>query len=125
MTFNWSQYLTLAKELIGQSPSPASEEAKRRSAISRAYYAAFISARNYLQEREGYSIPKTVDAHKYVREQFKQSADPVRQDIGRKLEMLRKDRNQSDYKNTVSELLRKSKIAVKRSQQVISKLSNL
>lgn len=125
MTFDWSQYLNLAKEFLGQPTPPANQEAKMRSAISRAYYAAFISARNYLQETEGHSIPKTADAHKYVVQQLKQSSDVDRQNIGRNLEKLRRDRNQADYNNSVPELFKISKIAVKRSQRVISQLSNL
>lgn len=125
MTFDWSQYLNLAKEFLGQLTPPTNQEAKMRSAISRAYYAAFISARNYLQETEGLSIPKTADAHKYVVQQFKQSSETERQNIGRNLEKLRRDRNEADYNNSVPELFKISKIAVKRSQRVMSQLSNL
>ena len=125
MNFDWSQYLNLAKEFLGQPTPPASQEAKMRSAISRAYYAAFMSARNYLQETEGYSIPTTADAHKYVLQQFKQSSDRERQNIGRNLENLRRDRNAADYKHNVPDLFKISKIAVKRSQRVLYKLSNL
>lgn len=125
MSFDWLQYLILAKELDGQATAPASPEARRRSAISRAYYAAFIGARNYLQKQEGHSIPKTSDAHKYVSEQFKRSSDPVRQDIGRKLERLRTTRNQADYNDTATGLFTNTKIAIKRAEQIISKLSSL
>ena len=38
MTFDWSEYLKLAQELAGQTVSPANEEAKLRSSVSRAYY---------------------------------------------------------------------------------------
>ena len=44
MSFDWSQYLNLAKELTDQPTTPANQEAKLRDAISRAYYAAFILA---------------------------------------------------------------------------------
>lgn len=125
MTFDWSQYLNLAKEFIGQPTPPANLEAKRRSAISRSYYAAFISARNYLQETEGHSIPTTADAHKYVVQQFKQSSDPDRQHIGRNLEKLRRDRNEADYSNNIPDLFEISKIAVKRSEGLISRLNRL
>ena len=47
MSFDWSQYLNLAKELAGQATIPAEQEARLRDAISRSYYAAFILARNY------------------------------------------------------------------------------
>ena len=42
MSFDWSQYLNLAKELAGQATIPAEQEARLRDAISRSYYAAFI-----------------------------------------------------------------------------------
>ena len=71
MTFDWSEYLKLAQELAGQTVSPANEEAKLRSSVSRAYYAAFCKARNYLRDIEGHSIPSTPEAHRYVREMGK------------------------------------------------------
>lgn len=51
MTFNWSEYLDLARELTGKDTTPASQSAKLRSAISRSYYAAFIQARNFLRAK--------------------------------------------------------------------------
>ena len=59
MSFDWSEYLNLAKELANQAIAPANQEAKLRTAISRSYYAAFINARNYLRDKEGILIPKT------------------------------------------------------------------
>lgn len=47
MSFPWSHYLDLAKALAGQETNGvASQEARLRSAISRAYYAVFCTARN-------------------------------------------------------------------------------
>ena len=37
MSFDWSQYLNVAKELAGDGTTPANQEAKLRAAISRAY----------------------------------------------------------------------------------------
>lgn len=47
MTFDWLDYLTLAQNLAGQTVI-VSEQAKLRSAISRAYYAAFHQAKQVL-----------------------------------------------------------------------------
>ena len=74
-----AQYLNIAKELAGITTTTANQEAKFRAAISRAYYAAFIQARNHLRDREGSSIPRTSDAHKYVSDQFDLSSEPLRQ----------------------------------------------
>ena len=71
MNFDWSEYLNIARELAGQATASFSAEAKKRSAISRAYYAAFCSARNHLRDRDNdQNIPVGGDAHGYVRKQF-------------------------------------------------------
>jgi len=50
MSFDWNEYYQLSRELAGLATGIATEEAKMRSAISRAYYAAFCKARDYLQQ---------------------------------------------------------------------------
>ena len=45
MSFDWSEYLKLAQELAGQTGNPASQEARLRAAVSRAYYAVFCISR--------------------------------------------------------------------------------
>ena len=47
MAFDWSDYLVLSDWLMGEGIAP-SDEAKYRSAISRAYYAAFHSGMGLL-----------------------------------------------------------------------------
>jgi uncharacterized protein (UPF0332 family) len=83
MSFDWLQYLNVARELAGTATTPANQEAKLRAAISRAYYAAFINARNHLRDKEGILIPKTSVAHKYVSDRFESSPDAVRQSLGK------------------------------------------
>ena len=70
MKFDWEEYFNLAQELAGTN-----EEAKLRSAVSRAYYSAFCLARNYLRDIQQYPRlwrNKTYDinAHQYVAEKF-------------------------------------------------------
>lgn len=124
MTFNWSDYLSLARELLGKATTPFSQEAKQRSAISRAYYAAFIEARNFLRDQDGVIIPQE-SPHQYVIKQFKNSPDSARGRVGRKLQFLRYYRNQADYDDTVVELTKKSKDALTLARQIISGLSRL
>jgi hypothetical protein len=45
MSFDWSEYFSLAQELVGQPATPAGQEARLRSALSRAYYAALTGGR--------------------------------------------------------------------------------
>ena len=125
MTFDWSQYLNLAKELGGFASPPANQEAKMRAAISRAYYAAFMLAKNHLRDREGLSIPKTADAHRYVSEQFALSPEPVRKLVGEKLIRLRLYRNQADYVDRFPGLSVLIGTAITLSEEVIAELRNL
>lgn len=108
MSFDWSEYLKLAQELEEQakkSSSAAYQEAKLRSAMSRAYYAAFCLARDHLRYKDKISEPNPlinthnlrVNIHRYVREKFQESNDAMRQDIGHKLEWMCDNRNAADY----------------------------
>ena len=102
MSFDWSEYLNLAQELAGQTVSPAGQEARLRAAVSRAYYAVFCKSRNYLRD-EGRQVPSR-DVHRYVRDEFKRSADRLRKQIGYDLDRLRSDRNKADYNDNVVNL---------------------
>ena len=126
MSFNWSEYLNIARELAGQATATPSEESKKRSAISRAYYAAFCSARNYLRAVErDQNIPVGGDAHGYVRNQFKTSRDKVRREIGEDLARLVAKRNHADYDDTMERLNGDTYLAISWSQEVLSDLSQL
>lgn len=74
MRFNWSDYFKLAQELVRQSLRSRIKEAKLRSAISRAYYAAYIKARNHLRDKDGVTIPRR-DVHQYVINFFSNSSN--------------------------------------------------
>ncbi len=99
MSFVWQEYLELARDLLAPSPNAAQVEARLRCAISRAYYAAFCTARNHLSDRERHRIPR-LRAHQYVRDRFL-SSEPVRQRIGTKLDEWRIKRNKVDYDEVV------------------------
>ncbi|MEG3975807.1 HEPN domain-containing protein [Microcoleus sp. herbarium8] len=125
MSFDWSQYLNLAKELAGRSTIPAEQEARLRDAISRSYYAAFILARNYLRDEQGHSLPKTSDVHQYVWQQFDINPDSRYQLVANNLKVLRRYRNQADYDDNFPLLSASASIAIKRCQEIISTLSSL
>ncbi len=125
MTFDWSEYLKLAQELAGQAVTPAGEEAKLRSSVSRGYYAAFCKARNYLRDIEGHSIPSTPEAHTYVRNEFKTSPDKLRRKIGDGLDRLRIRRNKVDYEDSVTGLPSIVGMSLRLTEDVISTLSIL
>jgi len=104
MSFDWTEYLALAQDLAGQRVTPPTVEAKLRSAISRAYYAAFCKARNHLRDREGHDIPTTGEAHVKVRDIFRDSPYRQRKSIGTTLNRLREDRRKADYDDSIRNL---------------------
>jgi len=126
MSFDWFEYLDIARELAEQATATPSDEAKKRAAISRAYYAAFCSARNYLRDVErDQNIPVGGDVHGYVRNQFKTSKDKVRREIGEDLARLVAKRNRADYDDTMERLNGDTYLAISWSQEVLSDLSQL
>ena len=127
MKFDWEEYFNLAKELAGTT-----EEAKLRSAVSRAYYSVFCLARNYLrdiQQDPRLSRNKTYDIndHQYVAEEFihNQLKSQPMIEIGKDLTRLRKMRNKADYEDTMLNLKREARTALMLAQNIILGLSNL
>lgn len=102
MSFNWVDYLTFASALVNDPETPGPSEAALRSAISRAYYAAFKSALEFAAS-EGYQSRGSGDDHSSVRAHFRtHSPDPdnQRKAVSTYLDRLSKARNQADYDNT-------------------------
>lgn len=105
MSFDGRAFLTLAQELASAPPTGTADElesARLRSAISRAYYAAFWRARAFLLD-EGERIPR-LDAHQAVIDAFRTSPYRARMTIGAHLGQLRADRNAADYQSAIGTL---------------------
>lgn len=142
MSFDWSEYFELAQYLAdinsvnssGSAINPKSRlsEAKLRSSISRAYYAAFCIARNYL--RDFLHDPKLLKArngdlneHKYVAEEFKHNRAKNKKmiEVGNDLSKLRQYRNKSDYDDRIYSLEKEVQFSLKLAENVISKITEL
>lgn len=98
------------------------EETKLRSSVSRAYYAAFCIARNYLRDIKGQPVSPGVEAHTYVRDEFRRSPHRLFRKIGNNLDRLRRYRNKVDYDDSVTGLPSMVVMALMLAQQVISTL---
>jgi glycerol-3-phosphate O-acyltransferase len=86
--FEWVDFLDLAEELAARPD----DEAAARTAVSRAYYAAFHTGRDYLDRAE-IPLDRVRNAHVQVqRELRKQSAQ-----MGQDLELLHFWRKNADY----------------------------
>lgn len=84
MSFDWAEYLWLAQALCGAQVSgpPAGIEARQHAAVSRAYYAAYVLARNRLMNLDGIAIAARANPHQFVGSNYQQSGDPQRARIG-------------------------------------------
>jgi len=88
---NWRDFLVLAARLAG-----GAAEADWRTAVSRAYYAAFHVARTLLSDLR-FTVPRADRAHQYLVFRLGNSGEPAVEQAGRDLETLRRVRNRADY----------------------------
>lgn len=124
MRFNWCDYLDLANELAGKR-GISSQEARFRSAVSRAYYGAFCLARNHLK-KQGCTIPETGEAHWKVPKIFREENDRRCKQIAGDLDRLRKDRRDADYEDQFPGVLAKqTSLDISLAQRVINYLGKI
>lgn len=105
MSFPWSAYLEIVEVLLHvrlSSPPAWHEEAVQRIAISRAYYAAFCTARNDARVHEGFAPTGTGRDHGGVIRHYEQGSR-IHQHIALALRRLRDVRNQADYDDLIDE----------------------
>ena len=96
MSFAWTDYLEVARELTHRDRvSPA--EACQRASIGRAYYAVFGYAIQVFCELGEYRKARSGEDHSQLATQLKQSTEKRRRLIGAHLERLRPARHWADY----------------------------
>src|SRR5437899_3066148 len=122
MSFDWTEYLLLAEEMSGLIPAnPASEEARQRSAVSRAYYAAFHVCLNKL----GAKVPAYQNSHLAVVEYFQYNQSKTYKDIGTRLNRLLLDRRMADYDEEIMRLEWVTAKAVTNAREIVSLVDGL
>jgi hypothetical protein len=106
--FNWREYYVLARKLLSQADSLPHDEAPQkeamlRSAGSRAYYAAYHRACDYLRKAKMYPTDQEIKAdrqgsHQAIIDIFKNdTSHPEREEIGMMLWKLKDFRHWADY----------------------------
>ena len=127
MGFNWAEYLSIAEGVCGMPVSgpSAGAEAQQRAAVSRAYYAAFVSSRNRLRDLDGIMIPPNRNPHQFVASQYQTHPDPGWSQIGVELHRLRLDRNRCDYEDVVDNLPRMTQRSLDGAARVLAALGQL
>jgi uncharacterized protein (UPF0332 family) len=95
MSFDWSTYIDLARNL---NALPEHEQAAQRSAVSRAYYAVFHEASGTLKTNCINTYPKDQrKSHDKVWNVYKGSSKRDCRRIGNKAARLMEDRHDADY----------------------------
>jgi uncharacterized protein (UPF0332 family) len=102
MAFNWQDFLTFAENINAEPDKLGPREAALRSAVSRAYYAAFCAAIE-LGKKDGYVPRGTGDDHPNIRKHFLHSkpSHEKKKDISNQLDRLHDLRRRADYQNTL------------------------
>jgi len=125
MSFDWPEYLYLAQELTGPSARSSTQEAKSRSAASRAYYAAFGKARNFLRAQKNVPIPNTGRAHRLVWQWFEGNSSDEAKQIGVEGNRLKEDRRKTDYDDAIPNLSSLATEALELSARILDRLGRL
>lgn len=101
MTFHWPDYFDLAKALANPNLLlPVSDEARQRAAISRAYYASFCAARNYLRmQQNNNALFTNGSAHLKVREALVSKGSKPADQLAKLLLETHRERKRADYED--------------------------
>ena len=102
MAFNGQETLDLARQLQTTTPPGVSDEAARRCAVSRAYFAAFGHAIRYAVAYLGFEPREAADDHGRLKAHLKQKR---RAGVSARLDQLRGWRNQCDYDDDAGDLV--------------------
>lgn len=117
--FDWNEFYRLAGEL-----AKSTDEASHRSAVSRAYYAAFHGARTYLKG-QGKWVPADGTAHREVWSNLLSIPDKNIQHAGAEGDRLRKERIRVDYEANVPNVMNITRPALVKSKAILHYLGQI
>ena len=119
MDFDWKQYYYLAQNLHGDTSVTSNSEAKKRSAVSRLYFAAYCLSRNYARKFLKFTITRDVGDHSELRTHLQINGFTG---IARMLSDLRRFRNDCDYEDVVPNLEGLVRMSLERTQKILDQL---
>ncbi len=109
---------------VAERYQSSGQEAERRTSIGRSYYGAFNVLIAKLS-REGVGFHEHQDDHKLLANYFKSSKHLSAYKIGQSLESLRRLRNDSDYRMTLTISVTSSEFAYRLAGDVIRRFDEL
>ena len=124
MSFDWSQYLILAKELSTSTALSCSEEALKRCAISRAYYSVLIQSRSKMAARLGVRPPKW-GTHGWTLDRLRLDGDRHLKQIGIELGRIKKKREKADYEDDISNISKELDYTLQVADKIEAQLATL
>ena len=126
MSWDWADFLDLAQGLYAKPKELGPEDASYRTAISRAYYAAFHLAMDFAVENECFVPTGSGDDHWAVRSHFLNSGERTRQRIGNRLTQLLGKRRLADYDRSMgSQVYKQAGSSLGLAQKVLCDLATL
>lgn len=99
MSFRWTDYLALATQLAQET-----NEAALRSAISRAYYAAYHEAKYLADPNNEGKFSNQRGSHSALWDFYQQNSNSVYKTVGTQGDRLYKNRLKADYNVKIGEL---------------------
>jgi uncharacterized protein (UPF0332 family) len=131
-SFPWEKFLEFSQilsELEIENEDEDLMQARFRSAISRAYYAAFGQSRKYLRKNYHFIDRKDENEHKKVADEFLRLAKEKKkinyQIVGSKLTELRQFRNNADYDKSSEDYSVRWTQCLHYAQKILSELETL
>ena len=115
---NWRDFLLLAARLAADA-----NEAAWRTAVSRAYYAAFHVARRWFTDLN-FNVPRADRAHQYLVFRLGNSGESAVEQARRDLDTLRRLRNRADYDEVPALTQAQAVAAVQLAEGIIQKLDS-
>lgn len=123
MSFPWIEYLHLAENLAETGTHSVSRDAKKRAAISRAYYAAYCLARDKQWGADA-EPPDGGESHTVLIRELIQSGG-VKGQVGNDLQRLKTQRKRADYMGYFSDLDQQTSFVLRVATRVVQKLEGI
>lgn len=123
-TFGWSDFLDVAVELVA-GPRDALLEARERSAVSRAYYAAFRRAQEVVEAIDNFLPKRTGDDHDGVIFHLANAREARRKEVGTILRRLKAERRSADYDRVRHRLALPSSTVIAQARRALVLLDTL
>lgn len=122
--FDWNDYFLLAQKLKENSSNSKIQNACLRSAISRAYYAAYNKASDFAK-KDGFQIPEGEGKQKALCDYLKLHPNLPMSFVGQKLDNCRKARTDCDYDQRLEfDPSRKVTLVLQEVEYILSNLPN-